>query len=345
MVDKKRAFTLVESIISMMIIMVVAVGAMTSLTKKKPQIESVTLRGQYACWIDDGTYGNTGKLLEWYFDERSPRTARPIVVDESVGCKLKLDQRPANFYILAAGAGNLDTPGQVSTVYTPAIGNELDVVIGKANILTENVLDSRTTKVLNGEQAVAIANGPSASGSVISGLIPANVKSCKLISGDACAKSCEVVAISSYSALDGTYFNDYKIRINGCEDIDIYGNPTMKLIKFDSLTYSGISGTMDFDNVNPSDTLINTIAMANPDGYYSGVYKLGFDFYNSSYLSPKRLLNFTNNTNNNYSTQTRSKMTKILENISIRRKSELTDLLIKLNAGAPAKNGAVLILW
>ena len=119
----------------------------------------------------------------------------------------------------------------------------------------------------------------------------------------------------------------------------------MKLIEFDTLTYSGISGNMDFNNINPSDTLINTIAMSNPDGYYSGVYRLNFDFYNSSYLSPKRLLNFTNNTNNNYSTSTRSKMTKILENISVRRKSELTELMKELNAGAPAKNGAVLILW
>ena len=341
MVNKKRAFTLVETIISMMIIMIVAVGAMTSLTKKKPQIESVTLRGQYACWVDDGTYGNTGKLLEWYFDERSPRTSRPVVVDPDVGCKLKLDQRPANFYILATGAGDLNTPGQVTTVYTPAIGNELDVVVGRTDISS-----SATTKVLNGELAVAIANGPNASQrSVVNDLIPANIKSCKLVTGDACAKSCEVVSVSSYDNLLDTYSNSYKIRINGCGSVDTFGNPTMKLIEFDTLTYSGISGTMDFNNINPSDTLINTIAMSNPDGYYSGVYRLNFDFYNSSYLSPKRLLNFTNNTNNNYSTSTRSKMTKILENISVRRKSDLTELMKELNAGAPAKNGAVLILW
>jgi hypothetical protein len=38
-------------------------------------------------------------------------------------------------------------------------------------------------------------------------------------------------------------------------------------------------------------------------------------------------------------------MAKMIEMISIRRKSELTDKILNQNPGGPTKNGAVLILW
>ena len=48
----KKAFTLVEVIMSMIIIMIVTATLVPTLTKVKPKMQSVTLRGQYACWYN-----------------------------------------------------------------------------------------------------------------------------------------------------------------------------------------------------------------------------------------------------------------------------------------------------
>ncbi|MBQ4646626.1 MAG: prepilin-type N-terminal cleavage/methylation domain-containing protein [Candidatus Gastranaerophilales bacterium] len=335
MVKKSKGFTLVESIISMIVIAVVATGCLTSITKTKARIESVTIRGQYGCWYD-----NAGNLHEAYYDERTQRSERTIPAGDN--CRLVLDQRPAHFYILASGAGNSESQGQVATVYTPAISNELQIHLGKSGS------DNLTTTVSNGDLSVAVANGPK-TGEIINNIIPANVKSCKIVSSTdaSCTpKTCEVISVINFS---GTGFSDeYKIRINGCsEGVDEYGNPIAKTISFSSANFSGINQSSNFTNV--SNQLVNFIADANPDAYTaitddgSATYTFSLEYYDSSYVPPRRQLSFTNNTQEPYGGV--SKMSRILDTISVRRKSDLTDRLLGLNAGAKNNNGAVLILW
>lgn len=324
----------------MMIVAIITIGAIPTLTKKQPKIDAVALRGQYACFVDDGTYHNAGKLMEWYFDERSPRTVNPLIVDEAVGCKLKLDQRPANYYIVATGAGSDTLPAQTTTLYTPAISNDLQIQLGRHATNKDT-----STIIYNGPSAEVYASG----GATLSaaGISPANIKACKVVEAPSCAKSCQLVEDHSFSYEDNSYSSEYKIRINGCEE----STEVATLITFDNLKFYGYGSSADFDNV-PSSTR-NKLSEANSGYYHSLAYAngaqkdfyLNFDFYNSSFINPLNELGYTNNTLNIYSSSTKSKMSKIIDTISIRRKSTLTDFVSNLNPGAINKDGAVLILW
>ena len=329
MVNKTRAFTLVETLISMAIIVMVSLCMLPVLTKSKSkQIDTITIRGQYGCWYDT----TTNKLNEWYFNERTPRTTTPREVPN---CQLRLDTRPANFYILAAGAGSDHLPAQVKSIYTPALGDHLEIELGLYG--TANT----TTTVSTGASAEAIASGANPSTlNLGNGLIPENIKGCKIIKGEACAVDCEVLQKSNYA---GT--NEYIARINGCEQIDEFGNPNTKVIPLSELNYVGDDGQQNLKNLTKDETRIYSNAN---DYYYTSagdVYRLNFEFYDSSYMLPDMLLGHENNTSCNYNTATKSKMSEIIDSISTRRASELTRLLSGLNAGAAGHNGAVLILW
>ena len=360
MVRNKKAFTLVETIISMMVIMIVMVGSLSSLTKMKPRIEAVTLRGQYGCWAWDSAAASAlgisapsgvadGDMVEWYFDERTERTNEPILVSAGETCKLKLDQRPAHFYILATGAGDGINPAQVTSVYTPAISNELSVQLGKR---TPMINESRTTSVLNGDQAINASGAFSASS--YGNFFPSNIKSCKVVKDmNDKAISCDVVLVTNHNQATDTYENYYRIRLNELEEsLDVNGNPNPIFVEFSDIQLLGGISSMynvNFESIAPRASAIKEMSTNHAD-MYKGTYNgrnvfLNFENYNSSNVPANQLLSYVNNLNNNYSTDTRSKMTKIIENISVRRQSKLTELFKSLNAGGPNKNGAVLILW
>ena len=315
-IKNKKAFTLIEAVISMIIIMIVTATLVPVLTKVKPRIETVTRRGQYACWVENG------QLKEQYMDERTAR--RPAQVVES--CKLHLDQRPARYYIIASGAGTNNVQGQTVTKYTTGIASDLDIVIGTMNNNGSTVVKSADT----GADEVRAGGGEYNSNAIVS----SNVKSCKLLSaGQVCPntslqyqESCEVVELLNDS--DVTSYKDYRIRINGCDTQNDDGYVSRdNLINFSDLVYS--SSQLYLPN-NPTEAQISSMASSNSNYYYYRNVVLNFEFNDSSYLSTM---------------QNNSKMSKIVDSISIQRKSSLTDLISSLNAGAPNKNGAVLILW
>ncbi|MBE7708490.1 MAG: hypothetical protein E7Z88_07275 [Cyanobacteria bacterium SIG27] len=391
MVKKSGAFSLAEAMISMLIIAMVGIAALPVLTKSKPPIESVSLRGQYGCWYEPDPSSGKYILKEWYFDERTPRTPDPIDVvgEQERGCILKLDQRPANFYILASGAGSSTVPAQVSAVWTPALSNELAIVVGQRgiNVDVPGVSQSVNTTVSTGgmydvtsddtDEKVFVAGGSAEANAagpredsidyrIISnglndfgGVIPENAITCKLVSeatGE--ATSCEVLDVIShgYNAAGIFYDQSYKVRINGCETYDESGNPDDgNLLTFFDINFSGLKETTSFSNV-PLE-LIQKISNANSFGYSGFIrcgkndtvggknVKFGLEFANSSYLAQERLLNFEKNTLADWSTSEKSKMSKMIEMISIRRQSELTERILKQNPGGIGKNGAVIILW
>lgn len=391
MVKKSEAFSLAEAMISMLIIAMVGIAALPVLTKSKPPIESVSLRGQYGCWYEPDPSSGKYILKEWYFDERTPRTPEPIDVvgEQERGCILKLDQRPANFYILASGAGSSTVPAQVSAVWTPALSNELAIVVGQRGInvdvpgisqsinttvstggMYDDASDDTDEKVfVAGGSAEANAAGPredstdyriiSNSSNDFGGVIPENAVTCKLKSGPSCAKSCEVLDFIShgYNASGIFYDQSYIIRINGCETYDEFGNPDDgNLLTFFDIDFDGLNETTALSNV--SEELIYKISNANSfkySGYIRGEsdtppartakVEFGLEFTNSSYLAQERLLNFEKNTLADWSTSEKSKMSKMIEMISIRRQSELTERILKQNPGGIGKNGAVIILW
>ena len=324
--NKKPAFTLVEVMISLIVIMIVTAGAVPVLTKTKPKLEPVTKRGQYACW-----YNSAGKLQEQYYSERTAITSIKTVNE----CHLKLDQSPAHFYILASGAGSSSNPGQTVSLYTPALSSELDIKIGKANSnnLITTISSGSATDEIRALGGYNSTNGLSAN----------NIKSCKLLSAQKrcengkTQKDCEVVEV--INGLERTY----KIRINGCESDEEYGiQSTDHIIPIEDLQFNtSKTGNVNLTKIASSQRTM--LSNANTESYSWGVYKMNFEFKDSSYVPLKNLLGFQNNTSNGLKQV--SKMSKIIETMPIRRKSDLTELIKNLNPGAAGKNGAVLILW
>ena len=310
----KSAFTLVEAMVSMIIIMIVTATLVPALTKVNPKIETVASRGQYACWFENG------QLKEQYMDERTAR--RPAQVVDS--CRLHLDQRPARYYIIATGAGNQGRQAQTVTKYITGIASDLDIKLGTTAV------DNEVTTVKNsdtGMEEVRALGGAA----YANGIMPLNVKGCHLLSvGEVCPndiskvqEGCEVVEL-----LGSSEYKDNVIRINGCDSQDDLGYvDRSNLIEFKDLTYSS-SQTYFPDNANESQ--IANAAISDSNYYYYGSIRLNLDFADSSFFSKSQNI---------------SKMSQIVNMISIQRKSSLTELIAGLNAGAPNKNGAVLILW
>ena len=310
----KSAFTLVEAMVSMIIIMIVTATLVPALTKVNPKIETVARRGQYACWFENG------QLKEQYMDERTAR--RPAQVVDS--CRLHLDQRPARYYIIATGAGNQGRQAQTVTKYITGIASDLDIKLGTTAV------DNEVTTVKNsdtGMEEVRALGGAA----YANGIMPLNVKGCHLLSvGEVCPndiskvqEGCEVVEL-----LGSSEYKDNVIRISGCDSQDDLGYvDRSNLIEFKDLTYSS-SQTYFPDNANESQ--IANAAISDSNYYYYGSIRLNLDFADSSFFSKSQNI---------------SKMSQIVNMISIQRKSSLTELIAGLNAGAPNKNGAVLILW
>ena len=312
----KKAFTLIEVIMSMIIIMIVTATLVPALTKVKPKMQSVTLRGQYACWIENG------QLKEQYMDERTARRPAQTVSK----CKLHLDQRPAMYYIIASGAGNYSVQGQTITKYASGIASDLDITIGTTSNDGITIVSSSDS----GIEEIRAKGGEY----YPNGIIPSNVKSCKLLSSrQPCPnitnknqESCEIVELINDNNL--TSHKDYRIRINGCDAQDEYGYVSRdNLIEFSDLTYSTSSLFLKEDS---TEAQIKSFAKENWNYFYYNNIVLNLEFNDSSYYSNK---------------QNKSKMSEIVDTISIQRKSDLTKLISNLNAGAPNKNGAVLILW
>ena len=215
MVRNKKGFSLAEAIISMLIITIVAVGSLPILTKSKARVESITLRGQFGCWVyrhidgitPDGWDDLDGKLVQWQFKEREPLTARPeeapllpidpsdereistIPDDEKMRqCKMFLDNRPGHFYLIASGAGSDNASGQVKVAYTNELSNNSYITIGRH----EN--DASTPDIDEGQETMVSGTNISANGPMtnlpsgynaktdIHGINPTNIKSCRLLS-------------------------------------------------------------------------------------------------------------------------------------------------------------------
>lgn len=413
---KKQGFTIIESVMSMIILVFIGIAALPVLTKTAPRIESTSIRGQYGCWYE----GNT--LKQWYLDERTPRTTEPENVDTNVGCILRLDQRPANFYILATGAGGNSTPAQTIATYTPSISNQLFINLGTTN-------GDKTTTISSGTTSEFAAKGPETTYN--HGIIPDNIKSCKLIKARNSAPddkaNCKAREITNFNYDGSLHSTGWGIRINGYKTNDgkevlinniddiistdknnsnnsnssssSSSNPSNKVeyryvtdsyVMQSSRNISGttttptltrkvtcrkvanakppfictvietkkvpasISGYMtsantsdigdilyNFNNVNQGN--INKLAKSNlhhfkaqdKDGNW---YEFNLEFYDSSYGRNNSIVPIID-------VNSSSKMTKLLELISLRRKSKLIDRLIDSNPGGINKNGAVLILW
>ncbi len=232
--NEYRAFSLVETMISMLVLMVIGLAMLPVITKTRPKIEAVAVRGQYACWYD-------GILKQQYADERSVKP-----VETPASCTFNLDKRPAQYLIIASGAGNSGSQGQFVTKYVPSISSNISITIGTTS-------GNGITRV---GDIVTAGGGYSPS---TNNLVPLNIKSCKLLSAGA---NCPSAAGQKQESCDVVPRNGIPvIRINGCDIYDANGvNQTSNLISIANLTKTGTY-------------------------YTNSTYNMGLELYDSSYLA------------------------------------------------------------
>jgi type II secretory pathway pseudopilin PulG len=263
---KYNAFSLVETMISMIIIMVISLAILPVLTKTRPKIESVAVRGQYACWYDGS------QLKQQYMDERTVRNSENVST-----CRFDLDKRPAQYFIIASGAGNYGSQGQLVTKYTPSINSALTITVGRTS-------GNGTTTVGD----VLTAGG----GYVITAnnLVPSNIKSCKLLSAGA---NCPSAAGQKQESCDVVVANGAPvIRINGCDVFDANGNnQTSNLIPISSLTKTST--------------------------YYTySTYRMGLELYDSSYIAKANSISKMTQVISNMPEKRKSTLTKTISDLN-----------------------------
>ncbi len=352
----KKAFSLVELMVSMIIIIIIALVTLPVITKVKPDIEIQTIKGQFACWVDNN------HIFQQYFDERSQR-GEPLDVTAQGHCTLTFNQRPANYYILAIGAG-ANEEGQLATYYSPVLNQKLTIFPGSTPSHSFDTIIKAGD--INGTTILEAKSG--ATGNFID---PDNLAS---------------NAISSCNLL---YANpsSYCPNATRCEAIDIYNGPVIRVISETGtcsntdMTYGNMSQNMTYlsstrrynaiaQTINYNDVTLEQQAMlssANNTIYQdvSNQYQFSFKLNPSYKVIPSKMFNLVNNTANydytnpDYETQ----FVKFIDLVNTRR---ITPLLKRqesrsailgktslptLNPGAPyaasdsEHGGAVLILW
>lgn len=300
--------------IAMIIIAIAACALLPVLTTAKPRIETTALRGQFGCFYEDSN------LKQWKFDERTSRTNHPE--PRTGNCVLRFDQRPAYFYVVAVGAGSSshvpglqDAQGQVVTKYTPALSDTLTIEVPKANTASSSVVWSSASaaEVTAGSGAQVPENG----------LNGANIKSCRYYAGKPCATSCKVQW--NYKT------NEYVVQFYGCETLDAAGNPSTEgsIIPLNDFKIHSSTRTI---NTAQNTTDNNAARYTTDDGV-----SVNFELIDSMYTKNEYIVGL-NNLN-------KSRFVQVLESISGKRRSKLTELMRKADFGNIDKDGAVLILW
>ena len=346
----KKAFSLAEMMMAMIIIMIASVAALPAITQKKPQIPVTTIRGQFACWYNQ----SDNRVYQWKFNERSATTEAPVVRTNGT-CQLDLDSRPAHFYIVAAGKDTTNGyDGEVITKYTPALADTLQVIIPSEN-------DGLVQVKLPGSSSAEIAAG-SGFDFLSNGLKHSNIDlgSCKIKTGQkkcpnktsVTQKTCEIIPV-----YDDVSNSEIKVvRVSGCENKDLYGNPTEhNIIPLRCFKYSGLScnqhdfsnaaftkdSVKDFSFHKATDSVeyASDNSIAGCEAVIDGV-KVNFKLNNSSNVKSQNIMGCEN------SEITKHKFSQILENIPNSRYSELINTLQTsyINQNGQGK-GAVLILW
>lgn len=173
--DKKSAFSLAESLISMMLLFLVVMLTLSTITRKKTNYSAKsTVSGMYACWFDS----ESNKLTPEYYNG-NVRIDDPNPLSEDRKCEFQMDRRVKKYFIVAVGARKNQVDGQLvqKEIDTPSGENEDEMYL---NIELGSSLNGGMTKVTkrNGEDVISTLETPKVNNS---GLVSGNIKSCKYI--------------------------------------------------------------------------------------------------------------------------------------------------------------------
>lgn len=306
--NNKKAFSLPEMLMAMLIIAIASFAMLPVLTKPKPQIDTVGVRGQFACYYDDN-----GVLKQEEYQERIQKEIK----NAGNACEFEFNQRPKNYLIIALGAASNNAPGQLRTKYVPYIGesslDKLTINVAKANPIS---IEDKTTIVRSSNGTAEVVAGSGYAVNNKNGLAGGNIKSCRLLTaGKPCggnyAGLTQVACTPAYSYSK----DDYIIKVT-CKDNSNNLNEDV----------------IDIKDLTPTPNSISPLTYGN--------YKLNVELYDSMYTSKTYHQGRTGNE--------KSAIEQILYSIHPQRKSNLINNFINKkygDNGSNNKNGAVLILW
>ena len=359
--NTKKAFTIIEMIIAMLIVTIAMMAVTPVLTQSKPDIKKTAIKGQYACWR-----GDDGQLYQMRCDERA---CPPLVnnlefenMDEyrvsGNQCTFELDHRPAHFFIAAIGSGGLfytdadqfkRAVGQTKTSQNPLISNSLKIEVPCAYGCG---LSDYSPTVVYSDSASAEIIAASGGNVLSNGLAPDNIKTCHLISEGDCRsghgsqEGCVIVE----KAIPGTQNIEKQIQIIGCDILNEFGDIEPELISFNdlstkfSISGTGVTATKSsiipgvYPSAEENHSLVYTVDGAD--------YRLAFDLLDSSYTTEKQAIGETQGFQYDDLNVYKTLFKKILlYAVSRDRNSTLIQFLINNEFGNLGKNGAVLILW
>lgn len=298
-------------IMAMLIIAIASFAMLPILTKPKPQIETVGVRGQFACYYDGGY------LKQVEYAERTIKEGPKTVAGT---CKLNFNQRPKNYLIIAIGAGSATVPGQVKTKYASYVGNT------EADSLTMEVSTAGGTYPTivrggNGTGSAEVVAGTGASVNLMNGLAGANIKSCRLLSaGNKCGgnytNSTQISCSTGYSYKHGDGDNGAYVVKVACQSDENNSVVNEDIFLLDYL-------------VPEKNKTISPLKYGN--------YRVNLELHNPTYTSESYQAARTGNE--------KSTIEQILYNIHPQRESNLIKQFINNKYGNKGKNGAVLVLW
>ena len=343
---KKYAFSLAEAIMSMILISIVSICLVPVLSKMRPGAGANpnTAMGAFICY-----YNTDGTLKRAYYDGRTEVTTYQDVDGDT--CIFKENKRAGRLYYVAAGAGSNNVAGQVITGFAPEADGDLVIRPGKEGNSVEKGATTIENKGLAGDSIIAY---PGFDNYATSGIMPNNIKRCKLVSG-----ACPVPTISSNPASTEISECMEENRIpDGCEVIQYKDEENR--IEFPAFQISGCGCTNELNRQHteeytmsdgtkiqkPLDIIpvmdikkegVRIITMSSEYKflkvlhYTAGGFVFNVDLEDSSYDNEL---------------PDKSHMADILTNMNALRHNKTIDKLIyEIKPGKKGNKGAVVLLW
>ena len=199
--NKKIAFSLAESLISMMVLTLVVLLTMSSITRKKVKpISKTTISGMYACWHPKGK-----KLRQAKYDGN-----RKVFDTNNTGvpggCEFIMDRRVTNYYVVAVGSikcvdSNCINGQMVEDVIATPGGEDQEKMKIKINLgYSSGTADDNggtTTVVHEGNESLKAIGG------IIKNpnneLVDGNIELCKYFGGAKCDEGNPYCSVSNSS--------------------------------------------------------------------------------------------------------------------------------------------------
>ncbi len=347
----KKAFTLAEALVVILIVGILAGVAINNMSKKTPKISDEAQHGQYACWVASTSNTGIDTICEQWVVGRGTDGAK---CTPNRKCVFEPKRKIATHIIYLVGAGVAKNTNNIQGQFVSGRLGGAEVQENTPIILGGTSDNSKGGTLFGHREDLFARDGKAA---VSNGLVPENIKSCRVISATSsqyknqCIKSFDTAAANSANKFTPEFgyplscvFVEGKnrlnepggaIRIDGCQTlIDITDVPTNS-----GASATAIDAMLRINGpygLQPEGKKENRIykASAYADQNSPGkdiVYRVSVQLKDSEYTNVADPV---------------SKMNIMLDKLPGFRQSDITRELHKLSPGVGSNSkGAVFIMW